>query len=145
MLQSSWTPNRDLADIDLDEAGPAADNQKNKQLAQAYRLAAEKHDLQHWKTVLLEFKEAVEQELAAKAAAATAKAEAKAAAKGKRKSKAAVEAEEDENGDVVMGDAPETDVQGSEKKPKSSKKRKATGDLEDIEVSITLKLPDTLC
>lgn len=142
---SSWSPNFDLLDIDLDNLA-APEGKANKSLTHAYQLAAEKHDLQHWKDVLIEFQLAREAEAEAKAAKAAEKLAAKSAGKGKRKSKSAADADENANDDVEMADAPPADDEEvAEKKPKSSKKRKATTDAEEsVEVSLNFSILCTL-
>jgi hypothetical protein len=114
-----------------------------KDLYQAHKLAAEKHDLVFFKQLLREFEEAKVAENEAKAAAEEAKAaakaakEAKSANKTKKKAKSTAVAEDEEIEDVDMPDAEGelvVDEEGGEKKPKSSK-RKAV-DAEEIGVGL---------
>jgi hypothetical protein len=126
--------------MDLDEVGKV-DQKMRKDLYEAHRLAAEKHDLAYYKKVLQDFQEARQAEIDAKAAASAMK---KASGKGKKKSKATADADGGNNEDVEMADNGADEVgnddEASEKKPKSSKKRKAVADVEDTEVSSGLLL-----
>ncbi|KAL5395017.1 hypothetical protein PMIN04_005274 [Paraphaeosphaeria minitans] len=119
----AWQPNTDLIPFDLEatkkevEFGNAA--KKNKQLWEAFQIAAEGHDLNYFKDVLLSHEQAIQEDDLIKEAKREEKAE-KAAKKAanKRKSTAAVDDE-----DVEMGDADDTTA-ASAKKAKPSKKRK---------------------
>jgi len=109
-----------------------------KDLYQAHKLAAEKHDLEYYKQVLLDFEAQRAAEAEAKAAAKAAKEANKSSGKSKKKTKASTEAGEEENEDVEMADAEgdlDVDEGADEKKPKASKKRKAAADAEDPNVS----------
>lgn len=86
---------------------------KNKNLWDAYQIAAEGHDLDHFKDVLLNHEQAMQEDALSKAQKAEEKAK-KAEKAAKRKSTAGVDSE-----DVEMGDA---DVPVSSKK--TTKKRK---------------------
>jgi hypothetical protein len=135
---SGWIPNYDLVDLDLEEVGNV-DAKMRKDLYQAHKLAAEKHDLDYYKQVLREFEEQRAAEAEAKAAAKAAKEANKSSGKSKKKAKASTEAGEEENEDVEMADAEgdlEVDEGADEKKPKASKKRKAVADAEDPNVSV---------
>jgi hypothetical protein len=90
----------------------------SKSLYAAYQLAAENHDLDHYKNVLREFEASCRRD--EKEAAKDAKASAK---KGK-KTKDVVQ---DEDEDVEMADAGADEVE-KEDKPKASKKRNAVHD-----------------
>lgn len=90
----------------------------------AYQLAAENHDLDHFKNVLREFEATRRDEKAAQEAAKAAKASAK---KGKK----AKDVVQDEDEDVEMADVGEVE---KEDKPKVSKKRKAVADDDEISV-----------
>ncbi|KAL5376348.1 hypothetical protein DPSP01_010574 [Paraphaeosphaeria sporulosa] len=119
----AWQPNTDLIPFDLDaikkevESGNSA--KKNKQLWEAFQIAAEGHDLNYFKDVLVSHEQAIQEDDLIKEAKREEKAE-KAAKKAanKRKSTAAVDDE-----DVEMGDADDTTA-ASAKKAKPSKKRK---------------------
>jgi hypothetical protein len=125
--------------MDLDEVGKV-EQKMRKDLLEAHRLAAEKHDLVYYKKVLQDFQEARQAEIDTKAAANATK---KTGGKGKRKSKATIDAEGGDNEDVEMADTGAELARNDEvdeKKPKSSKKRKAIADIEDTEVSGRLLL-----
>jgi hypothetical protein len=114
-----------------------------KDLYQAHKLAAEKHDLDYYKQLLREFEEQRAAEAEAKAAAKAAKEANKSSGKSKKKTKASAEAGEEENEDVEMADAEgdlEVDEGADEKKPKASKKRKAIADAEDPNVNVRQSL-----
>jgi hypothetical protein len=135
---SGWIPNYDLVDLDLEEVGNV-DTKMRKDLYQAHKLAAEKHDLEYYKQVLLDFEAQRAAEAEAKAAAKAAKEANKSSGKSKKKTKASAEAGEEENEDVEMADAEgdlDVDEGADEKKPKVSKKRKAVADVEDPNVSV---------
>lgn len=131
IANSSWIPNTDLVDMDVETVGNVTSNMR-KDLSAAHTLASEQHDLEYFKEILKNFMEARAAELEAKEAAKAAKKAEKAekANKVKRKSKAPVD--EDADGDVEMADAPaepdseDAEVASSEKKNK--KKRKASDD-----------------
>lgn len=103
----------DLKPITPEECKDVPEKGKSKLLKSAYDVASDGHDLQHFKVILADHQNALQQEIEAKEAKAAAKAE-KQAKKNKRKSTDVVEEE-----DVDMEDADE-----GAKKPKSSKKRK---------------------
>ncbi|KAL3423557.1 PWWP domain-containing protein [Phlyctema vagabunda] len=116
-----WHVNTELTDVDLDTVGEMA-VAKKKGLKEAHQIAAEQHDLDFFKQMLIAHEESRQAEIAEKAAAK----EAKKSAKTKRKSKVVVEEDEDE--DTEMADAaaeeePEAVVEPSAKK--KTKKRKA--------------------
>jgi len=150
-MDSSWIPNTDLVDLNLDTVGEGTKNMK-KDLHQAYLLAAEKHDLDYFKTVLLAFEEEKAARVAEKEAEAEAKAAnaaKKAAAKAKpRKSLSKTVADDDEDVEMadVTGDAgsdgTETEGAVTEKPKKKSNKRKAD---EDGAVSQTYEMSFTEC
>jgi hypothetical protein len=128
--------------MDLEEVGNV-DAKMRKDLYQAHKLAAEKHDLDYYKQVLLDFEAQREAENEAKAAAKAAKEASKSSGKSKKKAKAETDAAGEENEDVEMADAEgELDVDdgAEEKKAKPSKKRKAVADAEDSTVSFQLLL-----
>lgn len=80
----AWIPNTELTPITPSECGEAAEKQKSKTLTEAYKVAAEGHDLAHFKQVLLEHQEMLSAEVEAKAEREAKKAEK--VAKQKRKS-----------------------------------------------------------
>lgn len=136
-----WIPNYDLVELDFDIVADKAPKSR-KDLHAAYQLAAEKHDLAYYKTVLQEFQEQRQAENEAKAAAQAAKK----ASKGKRKSKAIVSDEGDEDAEMVDAAAeanPEDgDVVGKEKL--KSKKRKADEESNTPQRSDSVKKPKTM-
>lgn len=135
--QSAWQPNTDLIPFDLEatkkEVETGNPGKKNKQLWEAFQIAAEGHDLNYFKDVLASHEQAIQEDDLIKEAKREEKAE-KAAKKAasKRKSTAAVDDE-----DVEMGDADDTTA-ASAKKAKPSKKRKkedSEGDDEKVRFS----------
>ncbi|EDN06145.1 conserved hypothetical protein [Histoplasma mississippiense (nom. inval.)] len=106
----AWIPNTDLTPLDPESCKDVNEKGKTKSLVEAYRVAAENHDLQYFKDMLADHQRALEQdqeEREARAAAKAAKQE-----KKKRKSMDVTDEQEDETADV-----------GTEKR-KSTKKRK---------------------
>lgn len=101
-----------------------------KDLAAAHHLASEKHDLEHYKTVLRDFQEAKMAELEAKQARARAKKE-----KTTKKTEPKVEEE-----DVDMPDAEDQEGEESEGK-KVTKKRKAE-DEGAVSIQLTMAFGD---
>ncbi|KFY53379.1 hypothetical protein V496_07641 [Pseudogymnoascus sp. VKM F-4515 (FW-2607)] len=116
----AWAPNTDLEPLDTSVIGDVPQGKLSKSLYAAYQLAAENHDLDHFKNVLRDFEETRRSDEKAAQEAIKAKASAK---KGK-KSKDVVQ---DEDEDVEMADAGADEVE-KEDKPKASKKRKAVDD-----------------
>lgn len=112
-LNSAWVPNTQLTPITPTECANVSEKNKAKGLIAAYKVAAEGHDLQYFKTLLADHQAALQKEIEEAEAAEAAKAAAKAekAKKSKRKSKGA-------ETDVEMEDADGT------KKAKATKKRK---------------------
>ncbi|KAF7594436.1 hypothetical protein BBP40_009256 [Aspergillus hancockii] len=113
----AWIPNTDLTPLDPATCKEVSEKGKSKLLLAAYAVAAEGHDLQHFKTVLADHQRAIEQEEEDREAQAAAKAAVKAEKEAKKNKRKSMEIIDDE--DVDMGDADE-----EAKKPKSSKKRK---------------------
>ena len=114
---SAWLPNTELTKLDPEECKDVSEKGKTKSLIQAYHVAAEGHDLEHFKTMLLDHQKAMQEDQERREAREAAKAgKADRAEKKRRKSEAA---EEDE--DVDMEDAEE---EGKPQHKKSSKKRK---------------------
>ncbi|KAF3482128.1 uncharacterized protein GIQ15_04887 [Arthroderma uncinatum] len=106
----AWIPNADLTPLKPEDCKDVSEKNKSKALLAAYNVAAEGHDLEHFKTMLADHERALQEDLdekEAKAAAKAAKQE-----KKKRKSMEVVDEPEDEE----MEDAGE--------KKKSTKKRK---------------------
>lgn len=125
MFYSAWIPNTDIEPLDCNAIAGIAQGKLSKSLFAAYQLAAENHDLDHYKTILREFEEDRKQAREAKEASKAAKA----SAKKNKKSKDTVQ---DEDEDVEMADADEVE---KEEKPKASKKRKAAADDDETSVS----------
>lgn len=119
---SAWVQNTCLSPTDPEFCKNVSEKSKSKILLQAYAVAAEGHDLEHFKKMLSDHQNALEQEIAEREAAAAEKAEKAAAKKNKRKS---MEITEDGAGENEAGEGEDT------KKSKSSKKRKK--DDEDAE------------
>lgn len=114
---SAWLPNTELTKLDPEECKDFPEKGKTKSLIQAYHVAAEEHDLEYFKTMLLDHQKAIQEDQERREAREAAKVEkAERAEKKKRKSEAA---EEDEDAD--MEDAEEEGKSGPKK---SSKKRK---------------------
>ncbi|KUJ24040.1 uncharacterized protein LY89DRAFT_9818 [Mollisia scopiformis] len=119
-----WIPNYDLVDLDFEDVGNVTAGMR-KDLTAARQLAAEKHDLPYFQTLLKEFMEAREAERAAKEAAKAEKKAKKAASKKEKKSAKAF-TEDDE--DVEMADAigePDSEEAEVDAEPAKPKKRKA--------------------
>lgn len=118
----AWIPNTELNPITSEECEEAAAKQKSKTLAEAYKVAAEGHNLDHFKQMLLEHQELLNAEAEAKAERDAKKAE-KAVTKQKRKSDAVVSAAEDK-----------MDIDGEGAKNKTKKRKKEDGVDEDEKV-----------
>lgn len=112
--------NKDLEPLDLDTIGDAPEKGKNKSLIKAYQIAAEKHDLQYFKTIIDEHNRALAEDQERK--------EAKGKGKGKGKAKtkdAHAEGSDSEAPVDGVADEMELDEDEADGKAKSkSKKRK---------------------
>ena len=112
--------NTELLPFDIDEVKKDVESgnqaKKNKALWEAYQIAAEGHDLSHFKQMLLAHEQALQEDAEQREQKELQKKE-KAEKAAKRKSTAA-----DESEDVEMEDA--GDAAPSAKKANSSKKRK---------------------
>lgn len=119
---SAWQVNTDLLDFDIEQVKKdvESDNQKGKKKAlwDAYKVAAEGHDLEHFKELLKLHEQAMQDDQEQREQKEIQKKE-KAEKAAKRKSAAAV----DDSDDVDMPDAGD-DAAPSAKKAKGSKKRK---------------------
>jgi hypothetical protein len=128
---SVWIHNTDLTPLTPEECVDVPQKGKGKALIEAYKVAAEGHDLMFFKKTLDEHYNAVQQDIEekeAKLAEKAAKAEQK-----KRKSEAKADAE-----DVDMEDA-----DADAKPKKSSKKRKKEADEEeDEDEKVSQQSPD---
>ena len=122
MYSSAWIPNTDLSDLDPESCKDAPEKGKTKALIAAYVKAAENNDLDHYKDMLREHSQAMEEEVLKQEAAKSAKKPK--AEKKKRKSDAKGKAEDDDDVDMEEAD-------GSEEVKKSSKKRKKAVDSDD--------------
>lgn len=114
MIDSAWIPNTNLKPLDPAECKEVSEKNKAKQLLGAYKVAAEGHDLKHFKELLSDHQAAIQQEIEEEEREEEEKAKAKAekaTKKNKRKSKGA-------ETDVEMEDADEA------KPSKATKKRK---------------------
>lgn len=113
-----------MTPLDPADCKDVSEKNKAKGLIAAYKVAAEGHDLQYFKSLLADHQAALQQEIDEAEAEETAKATAKAekAKKSKRKSKGA-------ETDVEMEEA-------DEKKPKGSKKRKNETETEAEKVRV---------
>lgn len=117
---SGWIPNYDLLDLDLDTVGDVPNNMR-KDLYAAHQLAAEKNDLDYFKTVLTEFMEQKRADEEAKEAAKAAK-KAKKEKKEKTPKKAAPKL--DNNDDTEMMDVSAIPDDEEVKVPKSTQKKR---------------------
>ncbi|KAJ6103292.1 hypothetical protein N7486_005719 [Penicillium sp. IBT 16267x] len=127
----AWIPNTNLKPLDPAECKEVSEKNKSKGLLSAYKVAAEGHDLKHFKSLLADHQAAVQQEIEEEEREEEEKAKAKAekaAKKNKRKSKGA-------ETDVEMEDADEA------KPSKATKKRKK--DEADVEEDKPAKTPKT--
>jgi hypothetical protein len=119
--------NKDLEPLDLDTIGDSPEKGKGKSLVKAYQVAAEKHDLQHFKTVIEEHNRALAEDQERK--------ESKGKGKGKAKLKDAQleesdsEAPVDEVADEMEFGEDETD---GKSKSKSKKRKKDAESDEEI-------------
>lgn len=136
----AWQVNTDLQPLDMDEIKKeVADNnqgKKTKALWEAYRVAADEHDLQWFKDMLAEHEKALVKDMEEKAADEVKKQSKK--DKTRRKSNAV-----DEDGDVDM-EMEDTGEEGDAplKKAKATKKRKKDVD-SDGETEKPAKTPKT--
>ena len=129
----AWLPNTDLTSITQEECKDIDEKGKSKSLVAAYGVAAEGHDLQHFKTMLADHQAALQEDIdlqnekeAEKAAAKAAKAESK---KARRKSAPAPQDDDEDEMDV--------DGEPSTEKAKSKKRKKATDTEEDVEEKVS--------
>ena len=87
---SAWMPNTDLTPISSDECKDVVEKGKSKLLQEAYGIAAQDHDLDHYKKMLAEHQEAMQEDLDRKADKEAKKAE----KEGKKRRKSEVAADE---------------------------------------------------
>lgn len=117
---SGWIPNTDLSSTTPEECRDVSEKGKAKALQEAYKVAAEGHDLQHFKDMLMQHEAALQEDEQRKA-----EQEAEKAAKAEKKKQRKSEVKVDD--DVEMEDA-----EGPAPK-KSSKKRKKEVESDDEE------------
>lgn len=110
---SAWIANTDLTPTTPEECKEAIDKPKAKALAEAYKVAAEGHDLEYFKGLLKDHEEALQEDRAEKA-----EKENKKAGKGKRKSDAVAQAADPDDMEV-------DDEEAGDEKPKSKKRKKS--------------------
>jgi hypothetical protein len=110
-----------LTSLDPESCKDVSEKGKQKQLIAAYKVAAEGHDLQHFKNLLADHQRAVQQDFMDREAAAAEKAALKA------EKEAAKEAAKEEKKKKRKSTAAEADAEtadGDSKKAKATKKRK---------------------
>ena len=98
-----------------EECKDVVDKGKSKSLLEAYKIAAEGHDLAYFKTMLADHMAAMQED-----AEERAEREAKKASKAKRKSGEVSAAPADEDADEM-----DVDEEGTDSKPKSKKRKKS--------------------
>jgi len=123
-------PNTDLTPLDTEEIKNADRSKKSKQLLNAYDVAAEGHELEHYKQLLRDHEQALAEEKEEEEKRAQDKKEKK-DKKAKRQSKSNDTAGDGED-DADMEDAPEDAAEDGEtpKAKKATKKRKKEADSE---------------
>lgn len=107
-----------MTSLDPESCKDVSEKGKQKQLVAAYKVAAEGHDLQHFKNLLADHQRAVQQEYLDREAAAAEKAAQKA------EKEAAKEAAKEEKKKKRKSAAAEGDGETADKKAKATKKRK---------------------
>lgn len=117
---SGWIPNYDLLDLDLDTVGDVPNNMR-KDLYAAHQLAAEKNDLDYFKSVLTDF---MEQKRADEEAKEAAKAAKKAKKEKKEKTPKKVVPALDDNEDTEMMDVSAIPDDDQIEAPKSNQKKR---------------------
>jgi hypothetical protein len=113
--------NTDLTKLDPEECQNISEKGKSKSLIQAYRVAAEAHDIGYFKSMLLDHQKALQEDQELQEAREAAKAE-KAARGDKKKRKSEVQVDEDEDGDVDMDEGDEEVKPPTNKSPNKRKK-----------------------
>ena len=111
-------PNTDLGDLKPEDCKDVSEKGKSKSLIAAYQVAAEGHDLDYFKNMLMEHAKALEEDELRRQELA----EQKAAKADKKKRKSETKVEDD---DVDMADADDAEVK------KSAKKRKKAAESDD--------------
>jgi hypothetical protein len=127
--RSFWLVNTDLQRLDLDEikdiVARGDQGKKSKNLWEAYEIAAENYELQHFRDMLNEHDKLQQEEQAIQLAKEEEKQEKQAKREKKAKAKAA-----DADGDVDMGDS------DAPPKKKPSNKRKKASDEDTSKVGL---------
>lgn len=130
---SAWIPNTDLTPLDPATCKDVSEKGKAKSLVAAYGVAAEGHDLAHFKEMLADHQRAIQQEEEEREAAAASKAAAKAERDAKKNKRKSMDIQDD------------VDVEDEGGKPaKSSKKRKKDAEAESEKVSDFFPCPPDL-
>ncbi|MCJ1402766.1 hypothetical protein MMC11_005987 [Xylographa trunciseda] len=112
----AWIINSELSPLTPEECKDIADKGKSKTLLEAYKIAAEGHDLAYFKTMLEEHMAAMQED-----ADERAEREARKASKAKRKSgEVSALPADDEDADEM-----DVDEEGAPSKPKSKKRKKS--------------------
>lgn len=128
---STWLVNTGLTPLDPEECTQKPNTKMTKALQEAYSIATEGHDLDHFKKILAEFQEESAR-LEAEAQRKQEEAEAKAAAKAEKDAKAKDAEAKDKKKKArkstsKVNDDDDVDMEDPEA-PKSSKKRKKDAD-----------------
>ncbi|KAH0559452.1 hypothetical protein GP486_004033 [Trichoglossum hirsutum] len=130
----AWMQNKDLEPLDLDTIGVAPEKGKGKSLIKAYQVAAERNDLQHFKTVIEEHNRAIAEDQERR--------EAKGKGKGKAKPKDAHTEESDSEIPVdEVADEIEFDEDEIDGKTKGKSKKRKKDAESDEETSKPVKTP----
>jgi len=131
-------PNTDLTPLDTEEIKKADRTKKSKQLLNAYDVACEGHELEHYKQLLRDHEQALAEEKEEQEKRAQEKQEKK-DKKAKRQSKSN-DTVEDGDDDAEMEDAPDQVAEDGEtpKQKKGTKKRKKEADSEGETAKVCL-------
>ncbi|MCJ1437058.1 hypothetical protein MMC27_006443 [Xylographa pallens] len=111
----AWIINSELSPLTPEECKDIADKGKSKSLLEAYKIAAQGHDLAYFKTMLADHMAAMQEDADEKA-----EREAKKASKAKRKSGEVSAPADNEDADEM-----DVDEDGADSKPKSKKRKKS--------------------
>lgn len=141
---STWLVNTGLTPLDPEECNAKPNGKMSKALQQAYSIATEGNNLDHFKKILAEFQEEsarIDAELQKKQEEAEAKAAAKAEKDAKAKEEAKDKKKKPRKSTSKVNDDDDVEMEDAEA-PKSSKKRKkdAESDGEGPKVRINLHL-----
>ena len=116
LYHSAWIVNTELTPLDPADCKNVVDKGKSKHLLEAYKIAADNHDLSYFKEMLVDHMNAMQEDAEIKA-----EKEAKKANKAKRKSMDTAAAGAN-NGDVGEMDV---DEEAGDSKPKAKKRKKS--------------------